>query len=149
MGGSRGVNIGSEMSGDVYNVLVRNIEFTGSNFAARIKSARGRGGRVFNVTFENLHFTNNEFGVAINMNYGSNPAAPPLDESTPHVFDISYRNITGSALNAGFFEGLLESACRGISMENVAIESRILGFECLRAHGTSYGDVSPPSCLEG
>ena len=148
MGASRGVNIGSEMSGDIYNILVRDVEFTGSDFAARIKAARGRGGRVFNVTFENLRFSSNDFGVAINMNYGSNPAAAPLDAGTPHVFDITYRNITGSSLNAGFFEGLPESACRGIVLEDVAIESKILGFECFRAHGSSYGDISPPSCLQ-
>lgn len=32
------------MSGDVYNVLVRNVHFKEVMFASRIKSGRGRGG---------------------------------------------------------------------------------------------------------
>ena len=149
MGNGRGINIGSEMSGDVYNVIVRNVKFSGSKFAGRIKAARGRGGKVYNITYENLVFSNNEFGIAINMNYGSNPASPPLDENTPHVFDISYRSIMGTTLaSAGFFEGLPESACRGIILEDINITSRIGGFECLHAFGDQKGSISPASCLK-
>ena len=44
IGPSSGINIGSEMSGNVYNVMVRDVEFKGALFAGRIKSGRGRGG---------------------------------------------------------------------------------------------------------
>jgi polygalacturonase len=44
VGPSSGIDIGSEMSGDVYNVTVRNVHFKESLFAVRIKSGRGRGG---------------------------------------------------------------------------------------------------------
>ena len=132
------------MSGDVYNVRVKDVSFTRSEFAVRIKSARGRGGRVHNITFENLSLDHNVHGIAINMNYGSNDPSPPLDEATPHVYDITYRNITGTALNAGFFEGLTESACHNIVLENVNISAR--RFECYRAYGHAV-NVSPESCL--
>ena len=46
IGPSRGIDIGSEMSGDVYDVTVRNIRMHDVAFAARIKSGRGRGGKV-------------------------------------------------------------------------------------------------------
>eukprot|EP00602_Paraphysomonas_sp_CaronLab_P009932 CAMPEP_0185036380 /NCGR_PEP_ID=MMETSP1103-20130426/29294_1 /TAXON_ID=36769 /ORGANISM="Paraphysomonas bandaiensis, Strain Caron Lab Isolate" /LENGTH=365 /DNA_ID=CAMNT_0027573899 /DNA_START=66 /DNA_END=1160 /DNA_ORIENTATION=- len=140
IGSSRGIDIGSEMSGDVYNVRVKDVSFTRSEFAVRIKSARGRGGRVHNITFENLSLDHNVHGIAINMNYGSNDPSPPLDEATPHVYDITYRNITGTALNAGFFEGLTESACHNIVLENVNISAR--RFECYRAYGHAV-NVSP------
>jgi polygalacturonase len=44
VGPSSGIDIGSEMSGDVYNVTVRNVHFKEALFAVRIKSGRGRGG---------------------------------------------------------------------------------------------------------
>ena len=44
IGPSSGIDIGSEMSGDVYNVMVRNLHFKEVMFASRIKSGRGRGG---------------------------------------------------------------------------------------------------------
>lgn len=43
---SRGINIGSEMSGHVYDVRVKDVTFFHSEFAVRIKTARGRGGKV-------------------------------------------------------------------------------------------------------
>jgi polygalacturonase len=49
MGHSRGINIGSEMSGHVYNVHVKDVRFVRSDFAVRIKTARGRGGKVKNA----------------------------------------------------------------------------------------------------
>lgn len=148
MGRSRGVNIGSEMSGDVYNVLVRDVVFNNAEFAARIKTARGRGGRVHNITYENLVFENNQIGVSINMNYGSNPASPPLDVATPHVDHIVYRNISGSALGAGVFQGLLESGVKKIILDNINITSITLddkvGFVCFHADTESIGDVMIP-----
>ena len=44
IGPSSGIDIGSEMSGDVYNITVRNVSFSETMFAVRIKSGRGRGG---------------------------------------------------------------------------------------------------------
>jgi hypothetical protein len=103
-----------------------------------------------------LKFEANEFGVAINMNYGSNPASSPMDEKTPHLYGITYRNITGTAANAGFFEGLPESAARAITLENIDIKSRLYDvdsplarFECFHAFGSvvDAATVHPASCL--
>ena len=136
------------MSGGVYNVVVRNVHFRGSEFATRIKSARGRGGVVQNITFENLTFDNNVMGVAINMNYSHDDPAPPLDERTPHVKNIVYRNISGRALTAGVFEGLAESAVTDILLEDVNISAAVGGFECYRAKGGTAGNfVIPDACF--
>ena len=148
IGPSRGIDIGSEMSGDVYNVMVRDVIFRGSKFAARIKSGRGRGGQVYNVTFEDLTFEQNEMGFAITMHYSSEPPAPPEDVTTPHVRDITFRRITGSALTAGAVMCLEESPCHGILFEDINISSKVGGLECIRAFGKTKGDVYPTSCLE-
>lgn len=148
VGPSRGIDIGSEMSGDVYNIMVRGVAFHGSKFAARIKSGRGRGGQVYNVTFEDLTFEQNEMGFAITMHYSSEPPAPPRDITTPHIRDITFRRITGSALTAGALMCLEEAPCHGILFEDINISSKVGGLECIRAFGESKGDVYPASCLK-
>eukprot|EP01038_Epipyxis_sp_PR26KG_P008835 gene8835-11926_t len=147
IGPSSGINIGSEMSGDVYNVIVRDVRFTGSLFTTRIKSARGRGGKVFNVTFEDLSLDYAIMGLAINLKYGDGNASTPASDTTPHIDNINYRRIKGSATTAGAFICLPESVCRGITMEDVIISSTIGGFECFRVSGNSTGTVKPPSCF--
>lgn len=100
------------------------------------------------------------------MNYGSNAASSPTDDNTPHVYGIHYSNISGTALNAGFFEGLAESAVRGITLQNIDItshlypvDSELARFECFHAFGrvipsvagysndTAEVHVHPKSCL--
>lgn len=147
IGPSRGIDIGSEMSGDVFNVMVRNVRYHGSKFAARIKSGRGRGGKVYNVTFEDLTFEQNEMGFAITMHYSSEEPTPPRDEATPRVENITFRRVQGSALTAGVLACLPEAPCRGIVFEDVNITSKVGGLECVRAFGENRGTVFPESCL--
>jgi len=49
-----GVSIGSETSGWVRNVTIRDSVLDGTNLAVRIKSMRGRGGGVEDVLYQNL-----------------------------------------------------------------------------------------------
>lgn len=148
IGPSSGIDIGSEMSGDVYNIMVRNLHFKEVMFASRIKSGRGRGGKVYNVTFEDITMDHAVMGLAISMLYASGgQRAPPTNETTPHIENISYRRITGTAGNAGAFLCLPESECRGIHLEDVNIDSFLGGFECIRAAGTTAGTVVPSACF--
>ena len=48
------IYIGSEMSGGVSNVVVRNVKFNDVLHPMRIKTGYGRGGTVKNVLFENI-----------------------------------------------------------------------------------------------
>jgi polygalacturonase len=131
----------------VYNVPIRDMSFNGAMFAVRIKSARGRGGSVHDITVEGLVLENMEMAVAINMHYGSEDPAPPRDERTPDVYDITFKNLTGkNVLNAGTFECLPESACHGLVLEDVHIDS-VGGFQCLRAFGDAAGEVTPKPCF--
>jgi hypothetical protein len=89
-----------------------------------------------------------EMGIAINMNYGSEDPSPRLDENTPHVYDISFKNISGKGiLNAGAFECLKESRCHSIALEDIDLVS-IGGFQCIFvASGEAIGNVSPDACF--
>jgi polygalacturonase len=137
------------MSGNVYNVLVRNMHFQGAMFAGRIKSGRGRGGNVHNITFEDITLEHTVVGMAISMLYASGgEPAPPFADTTPHIEDVTYRRVSGTAGNAGAFLCLPESQCRGLHMEDVNVTSFLGGFECLRATGDTAGIISPAACFE-
>ena len=62
---------------------------------------------------------------------------------------ITYRNISGSALGAGSFQGLLESGVKDVTLDNVNISSITLddkvGFICFHAQVDSIGDVMIPN----
>lgn len=150
VGPSSGIDIGSEMSGGVYNVMVRDVTFHGSLFSTRIKAGRERGSSVHNVTYENLTLSDNVMGPCITMYYGGGERALPNDEGTPHVYDITYRSHRGSALTGGGFFCLPESPCHNIVLEDMNISSRVGGFECIHAYGytTDGSTVSPESCLK-
>ena len=106
-----------------------------------------RAGVVRNVTFEDLTIDGAEDVTVITMHYSSNDPAPPVDERTPHVEDITFRRITATrALNAGTFACLPESSCRGLLLEDVSVDS-VGGFQCIRAEGQAAGAVAPASCL--
>ena len=105
-------------------------------------------GKVYNVTFEDITMDHAVMGLAISMLYASGgQRAPPTNETTPHIENISYRRITGTAGNAGAFLCLPESECRGIHLEDVNIDSFLGGFECIRAAGTTAGTVTPSACF--
>ena len=125
------------MSGDVYNVTIRDVEFVGSLFAVRIKSGRGRGGLVRDITVENARLTKVASGLVITMHYASGgEPAPPAAESTPHIENIVYRNISGSVISPGVFACLPESACRGLYLEDVRLTSpmgeKVGNYFCFR-----------------
>lgn len=105
-------------------------------------------GKVHNVTFEDITLDHAVMGLAISMLYASGgEEAPPLAPTTPHIENISYKRISGTAGNAGAFLCLPESECKGLHLEDVNITSFIGGFECFRAAGTTAGSVSPDVCF--
>jgi polygalacturonase len=147
IGPSSGIDIGSEMSGGVYDVTVQNVHFKGALFATRIKSCRGRGGSVRNITFQDLVLEDMPMGLAITMHYCDGENMGRTDVTTPHFEHISYRRIKGDSLTAGGFVCLRESPCRGLVMEDVMLESKIGGFVCERAFGEAIGTVTPDACF--
>ena len=55
-----GVVVGSEMSGGVRNVLVRDCDFENVLGCASLKTLRGRGGMVENIRYENIRCRNRD-----------------------------------------------------------------------------------------
>lgn len=130
-----GVAVGSEMSGGVENVFVRNCEFSDTHSIASIKPPRGRGAYIKNIHYENCSLINRskEYGdtkwfrgaLYVDGFYGEaefdadSPAE--VNEGTPVVDGVYFKNITLETIagNAIYLFGLPERPFKNISLENV------------------------------
>ena len=135
--GHGGFTIGSEMSGGVRDMLVRDCTFLGTDVGLRFKSQRGRGGVVENIHIWNIQMKDIPTdAIGFNLFYsGAAPdeqgetesalAARSVDEGTPQFRRIFFKNITCTgAERAVVLEGLPEMPIREIRLENVLISSR-------------------------
>ena len=149
-----GISIGSEMSGGIYNVVVKNIKFNDVLHPLRIKTGYGRGGTVSNVLFENVELAmlGQVSGTAITLDeYDGNilPNASHAKDGWPNVKNVIFRNIHGGALTAGIFNCIPELPCTNITMENVSITS-LPGHGFVTCNNTIHStaiNVKPKSCF--
>lgn len=139
--GHGGFVVGSEMSGGVRNVLVRDCIFAGTDVGLRFKSTRGRGGVVENIWIEGIEMFNIQTEpLLFDLFYGGKSASEVLedgdeaevtdmialdvDETTPafrdiHISDINCRG----ARRAMFFNGLPEMNVERVTVENARISA--------------------------
>ena len=142
-----GISIGSETSGWVRNVTFRDSTLNGTDWAVRIKSARGRGGGVENVLYENLTGTALG-GVQLTLNYEKN--VPKTNSTaTPTIRGITVRNLDVSVEKMTLdCEGLDESLVEGILFDNVRFEGQgTKSQECSKCKIKATGGTKPkPEC---
>ena len=138
--GHGGFVVGSEMSGGVKNISVKNCQFVGTDVGLRFKSTRGRGGIVENIYIDGISMSDiATYAVTFNMYYGGKSVAEaladgdhskevptmPVTEETPIFRNIDIRNV--NCYHAGFameFNGLPEMPIDGINLENINISAR-------------------------
>lgn len=130
-----GMSIGSETSGGVHNVTVKNCVFENTENGIRIKSQRGKGGLVENINYDNLVMTNVDPAITFTCYYMQNSAkdptqkplpvddsARPVTASTPVFRDIHVSNVTATCQSsAGLIIGLPESLISNVTFSNVQI----------------------------
>lgn len=138
--GHGGFVIGSEMSGGVKNIAVRNCTFLGTDVGLRFKSTRGRGGIVEKIYIDNITMTDIETdAITFDLYYGhrlmtrtmaDGTVVPQevepmtVDETTPEFRDIHIKDIVCSgAKRALFFNGIPEMPVNNVTLENVTITS--------------------------
>jgi len=124
--GHGGVVIGSEMSGDVRDVVVSNCTFTNTDRGIRIKTQRDRGGVVEDLRFDTIVMRHVACPFVINGYYFMDIDSDeiPVDEGTPMVRNVNFHDITARDVeSAAFLAGLPEQRFRGISFENVDIDA--------------------------
>ena len=139
--GHGGFVVGSEMSGGVKNISVRNCQFLGTDVGLRFKSNRGRGGVVENIYVSDIYM----FDIAtdsflFDLYYGGKSASESLEDGdqnptvdqipqvtveTPVFRNIYVKNIVSrNARRAMFFNGLPEMNISNINVENAMISSQ-------------------------
>ena len=138
--GHGGFVVGSEMSGGVRNILVKNCQFLGTDVGLRFKSTRGRGGIVENIFINNVSMTDIKTdAITFNMYYGGksvaemladgdnpdNTTKQPVTEETPIFRHIDIKNIVcNGAGRAMEFNGLPEMPINGIRLQNINIVAK-------------------------
>lgn len=124
LSGHGGVVIGSEMSGGVRNIVISNCVFDGTDRGLRIKTARGRGGVIEDISMSNIVMRNiRENAIVIDMEYAKT-AEEPVSERTPRIRNIHFSNISGSAVNAGYINGLKEMPVENVTFSNINIRAK-------------------------
>lgn len=130
--GHGAVVVGSEMACGVYDVLVQNCLFTGTDRGLRLKTRRGRGKAAIgqNIRFENIEMRDVGTAFVINSFYWCDPDgkteivadrnARPIDDGTPALGAISLKNIRCEGVRhaAVYLLGLPEQPIDGIDIEN-------------------------------
>lgn len=138
--GHGGFVVGSEMSGGVRNIAVRNCQFLGTDVGLRFKSTRGRGGVVENIYISDIYMFNIVTdSFLFDLFYGGKSASEvledgdmvvredtlyPVTEETPVFRNIFVKNLVSrNARRAMFFNGLPEMKVSNIQIENVYVTS--------------------------
>ena len=139
--GHGGFVVGSEMSGGVRNISVKNCQFLGTDVGLRFKSTRGRGGVVENIYISDIYMFNIETeSFLFDLYYGGKSAVEtledgdvtpteekllPVTEETPVFRNIFVKNLVSrNARRAMLFNGLPEMKINNIQIENVNITAQ-------------------------
>ncbi len=132
--GHGGVVLGSEMSGDIRDVMVSDCVFRETDRGIRLKTRRGRGGTVEGIDLNRLVMIDVMCPFVFNMYYfcGSDgklkrvwdKAPYPVDEGTPRLRDVRISGVEarGCTACAGFFYGLAEMPVENVTLQNMEIE---------------------------
>lgn len=133
--GHGSVTIGSEMAGGVNNLTVKNCLFLHTDRGLRIKTRRGRGkdAVIDQIQFDNIKMDHVMTPFVINSFYFCDPdghseyvatkEALPVDERTPHIRRLSFRNIEACNCHvaAAYLYGLPEQKIERIEMEHIRV----------------------------
>jgi polygalacturonase len=134
--GHGGVVIGSEMSGDVRNVVISNCIFMGTDRGIRLKSRRERGGVVEDIRVTNVIMKDVLCPFIMNLFYGcgawgtdkiSDKAPWPVNEGTPRFRRIHFSGISAQEAHyaAAFIYGLPEMYVEDVSFCDVAVSMAV------------------------
>ena len=134
--GHGAVVLGSEMSGGIKNINVRQCLFNQTDRGLRIKTRRGRGEQavIDGITFENIKMDDVLTPLVVNMFYFCDPDGHseyvwskeklPVDDRTPYLGKFVFKDIECKNVNvaAGTFYGLPEQPIESITIQNVSFE---------------------------
>lgn len=123
--GHGGVSMGSEMSGGIRNVEIRNCVMEADNWAPiRFKSQPSRGGVVENITYRDLELKNTRQAFEFNMEWRMVPPLKSPSDPLPVVRNIKIINVSGTVTNVGIMHGLPGRPIHDVSFQNCQIKAQ-------------------------
>jgi exo-poly-alpha-galacturonosidase len=122
--GHGGVAMGSETSGGIKNVEIRDCIIDSQNWAPiRFKSQPSRGGVVEKITYRNITLNNTKKAFEFNMEWRMVDPKPAA-EKLPIVRNIKIINVSGTADTVGDMNGLKDSPITGVKFINCNITAK-------------------------
>ena len=123
--GHGGVAMGSETSGGIRNVEVRNCVSDSGNWAPiRFKTQPSRSGVVENITYRDMQLKDTRQAFEFNMEWRMVPPIAPPAKVLPVVRNVTLRNITGNVNSVGIMHGLVDSPIENVKFENCKITAQ-------------------------
>ena len=123
--GHGGVAMGSETSGGIRNVEVRNCVSDSGNWAPiRFKTQPSRGGVVENITYRDMKLHETRQAFEFNLEWRMVPPIAPPAKVLPVVRNVNIINVTGDVTSVGIIHGLADSPIRDIHFENCQIAAQ-------------------------
>ncbi len=133
--GHGSITIGSEMAGGVKHLTVKDCLFLHTDRGLRIKTRRGRGEAavIDGILFEHIRMDHVMTPFVINCFYYCDPDGHseyvatkemlPVDERTPYVKELVFRNIEASNCHvaAAYLYGLPEQKIDRVEMEHIHV----------------------------
>lgn len=123
--GHGGAAMGSETSGGIRNVEVRDCVADSGNLAPiRFKTQPSRGGVVENITYRNLELTNTRQAVEFNLEWNMRINTAGDTRVLPTVRNVRLINVHGTVDSVGLIHGLTDSFIDGVTFENCSITAQ-------------------------
>lgn len=122
--GHGGVAMGSETSGGIRNVEIRDCLIDSQNWAPiRFKTQPSRGGVVKNITYRNIKLNNTRKAFEFDMAWRMIDSKPP-GKVLPVVRNIKIINVSGTVDAVGNMNGLEDSPIQGVQFIDCHIEAK-------------------------
>lgn len=118
--GSSGVSIGSEMSGGVRDVEIRDSHFENTRHGFRLKTTESRGGFIEDVLVENITMDHMS-GDALDINLIYSSSLQTDNSFKPLIKNIIMRNIKGTGAENGVvnIDGMANPNMYNVRFENI------------------------------
>ncbi|MGE5520868.1 MAG: glycoside hydrolase family 28 protein [Candidatus Dadabacteria bacterium] len=122
--GHGGVAMGSETSGGIRNVLIKDCLADAGNWAPiRFKSQPSRGGVVENIRYENIKLNGTRKAVEFNMAWRMVPPVKPPARILPVVRNVQLMGLVGNVNTVGDIHGLEGSPIIGVTFRNCKLSA--------------------------
>lgn len=148
-----GLAFGSEMSGGISNITVKQLHIFNSRVGIELKTTRGRGGYVNDIFISDAELENIHLGISLTGYSGSHPDDKYDPSALPDVHGITFKNVIGANVTiAGNFSGIVDSPFTSICLSNMTFSnssdsSSSPSWFCSYVTGFSE-EVSPEPCSD-